>query len=346
VNLNGGEIAVGANILFTDAGSTFNFNTGTLRCTNAVGYTLTGAELESVLGVNPTLVADQHLSVDKLLVLGAPLRVNGGTFSVGIISASSMANVDFDAGTINLTDTSLVVTAAGLFGKDLTLQAGQNINVSQNIFIQTDGTLTAVGNINAGGTIINSGDLVLIDASGTGKSINGMVSNPTGSAITVVGDITFNGAVSGGGGFFGPGTTTFAGGFSPGDSPGNVTFEGDVILDAANTLNIEIGGLIPGTEFDRLEVDGVTMVDGTLDVSLINGFTPSVGNSFGFLFANGGFDGSFDTLDLPDISGLGLDWQINPGGSTIFLEVVALLAGDLDGDGFVGITDLNIVLGN
>src|SRR5690606_17350708 len=34
------------------------------------------------------------------------------------------------------------------------------------------------------------------------------------------------------------------------------------------------------------------------------------------------------------------------GGSTLFLEVIGALAGDLDGDGFVGITDLNLVLSN
>ena len=346
VNLDGGEIRVGGNILFTDAGSTFNFNTGTLRYTNAAGYTLTGAELESVLGVGPTLVADQHIAVNGLLVFGAPLRVNGGTLSIGSINAANMAMVDFDAGTINLTDTSLVVTNAGLFGKDLTIQPDQTINVTNNTFIQSDGTMTVVGNFSTGGTITNNGDLALIDSTGSGKTLNGTLVTPAGSTVTLIGDITFNDSVSGAGGFFGPGTATFAGGFSPGDSPATVTFEGDVVLESTNTLFLEIGGVIPGTEHDRLEIDGTAMIDGTLNVSLINGFTPSVGNNFGFLFANGGFGGNFDTLNLPDISGLGLQWTLNPGGSTVFLEVDSLLTGDLDGDGFVGINDLNIVLGN
>ncbi len=351
VTLDGGTLETDTLIFqdFSDAsrpGSpTFNFNSGTLRFTQNAGNTITTGLLEDILGANPTLNAGQHLAIDELVILGGPLRLNGGTFSVGSISAANMALVDFDAGTINLTDASMVVTASGVLGKDPTIQPGQAINVTNNVFIQADGTLTAVGDFNAGGTIINNNEFVLIDAGG-GKTVNGVVNNTAGASITVVGDVTFNDLVSGPGGFFGPGTTTFAGGFSPGASPGTVSFEGDVVLDTANTLNIELGGLTPGDDYDRLEIDGTASIDGTLDVSLINSFVPAVGNSFGILFANSGFGGSFHTLNLPDISGLGLQWQLNPGGSTLFLNVEAALQGDLDGDGFVGLSDLDIILNN
>ena len=111
VNLNGGEIVVGGSILFTDAGSTFNFTAGTLRLTDAAGYTLSASQLQGVLGANPTLASGKHLAVAGTAVLSAPLRLDGGTFSVGAISAANVSNLDFDAGTFNLTSAKLTVGA-------------------------------------------------------------------------------------------------------------------------------------------------------------------------------------------------------------------------------------------
>jgi len=141
------------------------------------------------------------------------------------------------------------------------------------------------------------------------------------------------------------GDLTNAGGtFAPGQSTALSTISGNYTQDANSRLQIEIGGMLAG-EYDRLEVSGVAMIGGTLDISLVGGFVPSLGDSFGFLFANGGFGGNFSDLVLPDLSPFGLDWLLNPGGATLFLNVIeGPLAGDLDGDGFVGIADLNILL--
>ncbi|QEG35768.1 hypothetical protein Pr1d_30740 [Bythopirellula goksoeyrii] len=122
---------------------------------------------------------------------------------------------------------------------------------------------------------------------------------------------------------------------SPGASPGLTHVMGNLTINSGS-LAIEIGGTNPGITFDRIEVDGFADLMGTLDVTLTDSFTPTLGESFGFLFANGGFNSNFSALNLPDISGLGLGWQLNPGGSTLFLEVVAGgLSGDFDQDGDV-----------
>jgi T5SS/PEP-CTERM-associated repeat protein len=350
VTLDGGTLETDT-LLFQDfvdtsrpGSPTFNFNSGTLRFTQNAGNTLTTQLLEDILGTNPTLTAGKTLIVDAVAVLGGPLRLNGGTFSVGSISAANMANVDFDAGTFNLTNSSLVVTAAGLLGKDLTIQPDQTINVTNNTFIQADGTMTVVGNFNVGGTITNSGDLALIDATGSGKTLNGTLVTPAGSTVTLIGDITFNDPVSGAGGFFGPGTANFAGGFSPGDSPGSVSFEGDVVFDPTNTLTIELGGLIAGSEYDQVNVASNASIDGVLDVSILGGFTPALGDTFQILTANN-VAGTFASVIGSSITG-GLGFDVVYGVNDITLQVIAALQGDLDGDGFVGISDLNIVLGN
>ena len=347
VNLNGGTINTATFDLDDPAEipqPDFMFNSGTFRYT--AGATLNSETLDDLLGPGvPTLSGGKNLVVTDTAVISAPVRLNGGSLSVGSASALDLTNLDFDTGTFNLTTDNLTVGSGGQFGDVMTVNLNQTVNITNLATVDAAAELTIIGDFSSGG-LTNNGDLVIIDTTGTGKTISGTVSNPTGSAVTVVGDITFADAVNGGGGFFGPGTPTFDGGFSPGDSPGTVTFESDIVLADTNTLAIEIGGLTPGSEYDRLEVGGFASIDGTLDVSLINGFVPSVGNNFGFLFANGGFGGTFDTLNLPDITSMGMDWLLNPGGSTLFLQVVATLTGDLDGDGFVGISDLNIVLAN
>ena len=50
-------------------------------------------------------------------------------------------------------------------------------------------------------------------------------------------------------------------------------------------LEIEVGGLTPGTQHDQLQVSGTAMLAGRLDVPIINGFVPQPGNQIVFLDA-------------------------------------------------------------
>jgi hypothetical protein len=183
-----------------------------------------------------------------------------------------------------------------------------------------------------GTTLTNHGHVVFTDFT----VVEGTVTNH--AAITALYDVTFNDSVSGAGGFFGPGTVTFNGGLSPGASPAVVRIENDVVLGDDNTLTIELAGEQLG-QFDRLELEGFAAIDGALEVQLIDGFVPSVGDSFGFLFASRGFGGTFDELLLPDL-GPGKTWQLNPGGATVFLNVVSGYSADFDEDGDVDGNDL------
>jgi hypothetical protein len=128
---------------------------------------------------------------------------------------------------------------------------------------------------------------------------------------------------------------------APGRSPGVTQITGDLTLNDG-VLEIEIGGTGIG-EFDRVEVDGVTTLGGTLKVELIDlgggTYVPQAGDQFGFLAAYGGGGGDFDTLDLPALSP-GLEWAILPGDATYFLTVVQpVLAGDYNNDSIVDAAD-------
>ena len=214
------------------------------------------------------------------------------------------------------------------FTQAVTNASGASINgISSTLTFPGDGLPTSGGGDNSDG-LTNNGNLNLINT-----SIEGDVHSPAGSTITVGGGVVFEGLVSGGGNFPGAGGVTFNGGYAPGDSPAQVSLSGDLTLGDTNTLYIELGGTTAGTEYDRVEVDGFAALEGELDVTLIDGFTPSVGDNFGFVMASDGFNASFSSLNLPDLSAQSLGWQLNPGGTTLFLEVVAALAGDFDSDG-------------
>jgi T5SS/PEP-CTERM-associated repeat protein len=129
-------------------------------------------------------------------------------------------------------------------------------------------------------------------------------------------------------------TGTDAPGFSIATvSRGSVTYAG--------TLEIELatGGL------DIIDHTGTATLGGVLDLSLVSGFTPGLGDTFQFLTA-AGLVGTFAGVTGADLGG-GLAFDVIYGSNDVTLQVInALLAGDLNADGFVGIDDLNIVLIN
>ncbi len=73
---------------------------------------------------------------------------------------------------------------------------------------------------------------------------------------------------------------------SPGASGGLLTFVGAYNQAADGRLNIEIGGLTAGSQYDQLAVNGDATLDGLLSITVINDFLPAVGNSFTVLTCN------------------------------------------------------------
>jgi len=54
---------------------------------------------------------------------------------------------------------------------------------------------------------------------------------------------------------------------------------------AAGLLIIEIGGTIPGSDYDQLSVSGQASLSGTLQIALANGYAPPLGHEFTILTA-------------------------------------------------------------
>ena len=143
------------------------------------------------------------------------------------------------------------------------------------------------------------------------------VNNGTVAASTSGPYLTFQGQVSGPGSF--TGKVIFEGTYTPGASAAAVSFE-FVDLAVSSTLEMEIGGLLPGTEYDQVNASGTLEIGGTLSVSLIGGFSPNLGDRFDILNW-GTLDGEFQTLLLPGLSD-GLSWDTSSLYATGELAVV------------------------
>ena len=122
---------------------------------------------------------------------------------------------------------------------------------------------------------------------------------------TAAGLVLVSGGNVGGSGRVNGRSTNTGGSVSPGNSVGTLTVEGNFQQSATGTLNIELGGTAVG-QYDRLNVIGGldgAVLDGILDVSLVNGFVPAVGNTFDVITTPGGINNagviSLHSSDVP-----------------------------------------------
>lgn len=116
---------------------------------------------------------------------------------------------------------------------------------------------------------------------------------------------------------------------APGHSPGGFDIGGYYEQGSNATLQIEIGGKKPGTEYDQLVVASYASVQGTLEVSFWNGYAPAGGERFDILLSAGRTD-TFAATNLP-ILGPGLSWLMHYRANGVQLRVASPT--DTDGDG-------------
>jgi hypothetical protein len=111
-----------------------------------------------------------------------------------------------------------------------------------------------------------------------------------------------------------------------------------VTFGASAKLKIELGGTqqVPTAQFDHVTVGGSLSLDGTLNVSLINGFHPAGGNSFDILDW-GSLAGTFTSLQLAPVGG-GYLWDTSQLYAAGVLSVGGIL-GDYNHNGVVDAPD-------
>lgn len=187
---------------------------------------------------------------------------------------------------------------------------------------------------------INGANSIVIGSGATLSMDSGLIAVPT-IDRSAGGEFQFTGGELRVVDFFGD-LTNQGGNYSPGASPALSTLSGNYLQSAAGKLTMEIGGTIPGNEFDRLLVDGSAMLGGILQVNLLNGFLPSFGDSYLLLEAVAGLSGEFANTILPGLTN-GLKWRLEYSPLQVRLLVQlqsgGTVPGDYNGDNVVDAAD-------
>ncbi len=145
----------------------------------------------------------------------------------------------------------------------------------QMLFTQKGKVSVASGNLEM--IVPDISMLVLTEESSCVELIEAGLTLAVDEKVLLPGDFVINGD-----GTFSviPGGASNAGTTSPGRSPGVLTIGSDYELTSTSTIEIEFGGVEPGSGFDKLIVEGVLTLDGELNLALIDGFIPVDGAQF------------------------------------------------------------------
>ncbi len=204
-------------------------------------------------------------------------------------------------------------TTVNLSGGDVTGGGDRSAGVS---FLDVAG---ATGILNFSGGTLSAGSGLAVSGGAGDETVN--------NSGTIVGDVrlgagdnAFNNLASG---FFASGQTVDLGGgvltndgiLAPGNSIGTTAINGDLVLTASSTLDIEIDQVAGQPVSDVITVTGMTTLGGTLAVSAIDAMEMFVsGTTFDILESAGGITGSFAQLvdTLPDLD---IAFNVLPGES-------------------------------
>jgi hypothetical protein len=190
--------------------------------------------------------------------------------------AGANATLNVTAGWIEVADTLSVGTFTTFNASGAAVT-----NTGTGVVTQTGGDVTAANAVVLGGP---SG------AAGTYNLQNGSLSTALLTKGAAGGTFNFTGGVlhADNVGFS---LVDDGGTLSPGHSIGHTEIAGGLTMNSGS-LAIELDGL----SSDTVGVNGAALLGGTLDVSLLNGFTPQPGDFWTILIATGGITGNFTAV--------------------------------------------------
>lgn len=208
------------------------------------------------------------------------------------------------------------------------------------------GGIGGSGGVSAGSAGARAGGGTVVGAAVGSPTANTTMSGD-GSVLEITADAGSTGPVVVGDGEVIGGTDPVPGGLildaggllMPGNSPGTLVVDGALVVNGGGSdllavedgqvegldvprIEIEIGGLIPGEEFDVIQVNGSASFNGgQFDIFFIDGFEADNGDSFEFLTASvleGADSLSFSVFDLA----ADLDFEIVIDGTSIAIAIL------------------------
>ncbi|AOO81455.1 hypothetical protein BHK69_14215 [Bosea vaviloviae] len=308
-------------LILTGANSytgTTTINAGTLQLGNGgtTGSMIGDITNNAILAVNRT---DALTLPGDISGTGA-LQQNGTGVTTLAGAASYLGATAVNAGTLR-------ANAANRFSAASTVTIATGASLDANGFDQAIASLAGAGNVALGagrltlanaastifsGAIAGSGGLTL--AAGT-QTLSG-VSSYTGATAITGGTLIVNGSilasssvtVAAGASIGGSGqlpSLTVNGTVSPGNSPGTLTVNGNLVLGAGSTYVAEIQGAVS----DRINVTGTASLAGTLRLMPLGG-AYLFSAPYTLLSAAGGRTGSFSPVDTTGVFGDGVTTSI------------------------------------
>ncbi len=190
-------------------------------------------------------------------------------------------------------------TATGTGSVALDLHSGGDMSVFRlspatttnggNVTLDAGGTVALNGSLNtgAGALTLSGGTLLIADGlpGGPSLSVGGGLTTADGTGFHFSGTVT--------------GATQIAGSLSPaGPARGRaLNITGPLTLAATASTVINLGGTSAGTNYDRITASGAVILDGALEVTLIDNFHDTISGSTTFTIVQGAsISGTFDGL--------------------------------------------------
>lgn len=267
------------------------------------------------------------LCEDRILFLGGA----GTGILRGVISNHATLNLPIQKqGTGTWT-----IAATNQAGGDLTISSG-TLRIGEG---GTQGSLPG-GNVISHGTLVfDQSDTYVVPnliQVGSGTTVLTALNNYSGNTIVSNGTLLAQGSYLGGGlitvdgGTFGgtgavnrPVVVNNGGKLAPGLSPGTFTVNANVTLNSGAVFKVALNGTTPGASYDQLVMGNMALVLDNPTLSVLLGFSPSLGDTFtvvtGFSSQTGTFNGLSDSSTF-HVGGT--QFQINYNSSDITLTVV------------------------
>ena len=254
---------------------------------------------------------------------GSGTVVKSGAGTLTLAGTAQGLTLDVASGKVVATSQAAIGSQGGgiLLHNASVFSAGSNLSVTQTVLFGDGGgqidtgasTVRLTGGSMGSTCLIKQGSGTLVLASAASNAIGACVQQGAMSFdstfagnvfVDAVGTARGNGTVQG--------NMQVSGTLAPGNSPGRLVVAGSVTQAAGSTLSIDVDGTTAGVgagHYDTLVLTGATSVytaAGTLAPKLrgitgdaTNSFTPTVGQTFEIVTAEGGVTGSFAALTQP-----------------------------------------------
>ena len=237
-------------------------------------FILNGPGDMATIGGNLTNAAGAKVDIEG----GSTLHIGGDADNSGTLVTGTNGS---GGNTVTVTG-NLTNEAGGIFQLNAPgdmAGIGGDMTNSGSVDVESQTTLTVAGNYNQqnqwAATTLN-GTLTLM----AGQASFNAGTFLFGNGGTIVGNALMGGVIV-------PGTSLL--------TPGALNITGNYTQAGSGMFALGIAGTAQCTGYSCLNITGSALLGGSLNIALLNGFFPKIGDTFTFLTANGGVGGTFST---------------------------------------------------